>query len=313
MTTILLVEDSEIQRQEIRRILAKAEVAERILEAGDGCEGISLLASESVDVVVCDLDMPRLDGRKLLQYVESTTSVPVIFLTATQDPALWAELLDQGACDAISKPFHAYDLAARVRLHLRIKRLRDELEEKNRRLALLSTTDEVTGLRNRRCFEERLSVECERGRRHGSKLALLLLDIDDFKQVNDRSGHPAGDEALRHLGGLLRARTRRSDLAIRYGGDEFALLLVESGIEGALIYAEQLRQAVAEAVVPLDSGGTLRLTISVGVASWRQSRPTPEALVAAADAALYRAKAAGRNRVEAAPLGPLLGGGSAAR
>jgi diguanylate cyclase (GGDEF)-like protein len=301
VTTILVVEDSEAQRQEIARVLAEAAVAERILGARRGLEGLRLIASERIDTVLCDLELPELDGEKLLRFLRAKApNVPVLFLTASRDRERRVQLLSGGACDVIAKPFFPAELVARVRLHLKIKQMQDELEENGRRLAALSTTDELTGLGNRRLFERRLEMECERSRRHRGALAVTLFDVDRFKGINDRWGHPAGDAVLREIGRLLGARTRQTNLVSRYGGEEFACILVETAAAGAVTYAERLRQLVESSPFPLPGGGELRVTLSAGVAEWTPTRGAPAALVAAADAALYRAKALGRNRVELA-------------
>src|SRR5690606_7679055 len=142
-----------------------------------------------------------------------------LFLTAQRDPERMARLLRSGACDIVQKPFHAAELLARLDLHLRLRRLQAELREKNATLARLSTTDPVTGLRNRRYASEFLSLEVLRAVRYRTPLAVLLLDIDHFKRVNDTYGHRAGDAVLQGVADALRATLRATDVAGRWGGE----------------------------------------------------------------------------------------------
>jgi diguanylate cyclase (GGDEF)-like protein len=159
----------------------------------------------------------------------------------------------------------------------------------------LAATDGLTGAGNRRAFDERLAAECERAGRHGTKLALIMLDVDRFKAVNDSFGHATGDEVLRRVIDLVGALCRSGDLVARYGGEEFAILLPDTGPVEARAFAERVRAAVAGNTDPVP------VTISLGVGSWHETVATPADLVGAADRALYRAKADGRNRVVTAP------------
>ena len=186
-----------------------------------------------------------------------------------------------------------------------------EMEALNRRLEDLSVRDALTGLYNRRYFQDRLTNEHARSTRHSRPVALMMLDIDHFKRVNDTYGHQTGDDVLRAVSQLLINQTRTIDVVARYGGEEFAALLPETPFDGALLLAERLREHVAllqlkprgqddpNASVP---PGPLQVTISVGLAMLdREVMPTPDQLVATADAALYAAKHGGRNRVEVSP------------
>ena len=300
MPTLLMIEDSTSQRAEIRKALEPVGLFDRILESGDGLQGLKLLLSERVDVVLCDIEMPGLDGEKLLQVKASRADVrdiPLLFLTAKADLDRRVRLIEEGACDSLTKPFHASELVARVRLHLKIKLLQDELREKNNQLSKLSTTDALTGLRNRRFVDEVLHVETLRASRYGSPLAVLMADIDHFKQVNDRHGHQAGDVVLREVAHILRGNLRVTDVGGRYGGEEFIVILPQNDIEGALQLAERWRAAVEAKPFPISDGTCIEVTVSIGVAGHREEHTSSADLVAEADAALYEAKQAGRNRV----------------
>jgi diguanylate cyclase (GGDEF)-like protein len=161
----------------------------------------------------------------------------------------------------------------------------------------LAMTDGLTGLRNARFFDTQLEQELASAERDREPLSVLMIDIDNFKKFNDTYGHPAGDEALRVFGRTVRASVRTSDLPARYGGEEFVVALRHTNLEGATAVAEKLRDAVSRAIVEIGPGRYGRMTISVGVAEADLGRVDQKGLLASADAALYRAKAAGRNRV----------------
>jgi diguanylate cyclase (GGDEF)-like protein len=300
MTTILVIDDSASERAAIRCALEPSGLFSRIVEAEDGLVGLRLLLSEAVDVVLCDLEMPGLDGEKLLRVRENAgrPRVPFLFLTGNTDDQRKARLLTDGASDTITKPFHPADLVARLRSHLRVWRLECELREKNETLRRLSLLDGLTGLYNRRYLSDALSVEFQRAVRYQSPLAVLMLDLDHFKQLNDAHGHLVGDAALAAVAAAIRSTVRQADVAGRYGGEEFLVIAPHTGPEGAARLAERLRQAIHAVCIPGQGGGKLRLSASLGVAVHRSEHASPEDLLGEADAALYRAKQTGRNRVE---------------
>ncbi len=186
----------------------------------------------------------------------------------------------------------AVDVSEEVARKGELTRYHRELEEANEQLRKLAVTDELTGLRNRRAFEERMVLEFSMARRRRRELSVLLLDVDNFKSINDRFGHAAGDDVLRRLGALLRTTVRLPDLPARYGGEEFVVLLPESGEEGALGLARRVMEKVA--AEPWDNE---RVTVSIGMAAMNESLVNGYQLVALADEALYAAKRAGKNRV----------------
>lgn len=300
MATLLVIEDSPRQRAEIRRAVEPVGLFDRILESGNGIDGLKMLLAEPVDVVLCDVEMPGLDGEKLLQVKESRADireVPLLFLSATVDLERRVRLIDGGACDSISKPFHPTELVARLRLHLKIKLLQDELRDKNEQLSQLSATDPLTGLRNRRYVDEILNIEVLRARRYKTPLSVLMADLDHFKHVNDDHGHQAGDAVLRGVADVLRSSLRATDVGGRYGGEEFIVVLAHNDVEGARQLAERWRTAVENTPFAIPGGGVAEVTISIGVAGSVGPEIEATDLVAAADAALYAAKQWGRNRV----------------
>ncbi|MEM7411844.1 MAG: diguanylate cyclase [Myxococcota bacterium] len=300
MSTILLIEDSDRQRTEIRKALEESELFDRILEADNGVTGLQRLLSEPVDLVLCDLVMPLLDGEKLVRANaerDDGALVPVIVLTSVTDAARRARLLRRGAADVIGKPFQPEDLIARIALNLKLVTAQKELIEKNRELERLSSTDPLTGLPNRRFLDQTLAAEFNRSRRHQLSFAVVMIDIDHFKRVNDQFGHLVGDEVLRRVAGVIGERVRATDCGGRYGGEEFLAVLTNNDAPGALIFAERLRAAVEELQIDSGQGQSVSVTLSIGVAAWNPHIPDFETVIAAADRALYEAKARGRNQV----------------
>lgn len=302
---VLIVDDNAAIRSGIKAVLMKDGTFNHFAEAEDGLSAFKALLDQPPDLVICDLVMPGFDGLRFLGLKASRREldqIPVIILTAEGDLERKAELLERGASDYITKPFHEKELLARVRIHTKLKRLQDELREKNSQLETLSITDALTGLANRRYLMTRLQEEVQRADRHGTALAVVMVDLDHFKRVNDTHGHAAGDLVLQNVAALMMGSVRATDLAARFGGEELTLVLPHTGTAGALQMAEILRQKIAEQVHALE-GATLQQTVSMGLAAWEGegTAPTAESLLKRADDALYRAKQGGRNRVEAAP------------
>lgn len=304
MTTILVIDDSEAHRRDLQEALEGRGVA-RVLLARDGIEGLKRLLSETVDLVICDLEMPGLDGGKLIPMSHSAQGreVPFVMITAVQDPHRRAGLFREGARDVVTKPFDPEELLARIQTHLERVRLQQELIEKNRLLEELSTTDALTGISNRRYLDETLELEFMRARRHGTPLSVVMGDVDHFKRVNDQFGHPAGDRVLRMVAQILRRRLRATDFVGRYGGEEF-LVVLGSPQDGAQLLAERWRCEIEEAPLDVCAGAPVSVTMSFGVTSITADMEGSEDLVAAADAALYEAKTAGRNQVALARAQP---------
>ncbi|HRP98453.1 MAG TPA: GGDEF domain-containing protein [Rhodocyclaceae bacterium] len=194
---------------------------------------------------------------------------------------------------------HADELAA---MQFELAQLLERLTRQNEALEQLAITDELTALANRRHLFDELGQEIQRSRRYDTPLSVILIDIDHFKRINDTWGHSAGDAVLRESARVFRSASRETDLVARYGGEEFALLLPETALDGALTVAEGLRRRLAETHTPVSDGGSVRVTISLGVATLGAGEGAEE-LMQHADAALYVAKNRGRNRVEAAPPG----------
>jgi diguanylate cyclase (GGDEF)-like protein len=298
--SLLVIDDSPVARQEILRILQKTDLFRNYCEAGGVLEGFKAVLARPMDVVICDLEMPEMDGLKFLSLMNGRRDlrdIPVILLTGREDAESKIRGLEQGASDYVTKPFDPGELVARVKVQLKVKMLQDRLKESNRRLKELSYTDPLTGLCNRRSLMEKLQKELQRSDRTGAPLALVMADLDHFKKINDTYGHQEGDQVLRDMAELLRRNLRPYDTAARFGGEEFALVLPDCTHPEAIQAAERIRAAVSELPFGLDRQET-GLTISLGVAVYPQERiRTVDNLIREADWALYRAKGGGRNQV----------------
>lgn len=298
MATLLMIEDSPSERAQLGAVLRGSGLFDRILEGGDGIDGLRLLLSEPVDLVLCDLEMPRAGGDKVLAMknaMEDRADVPFVVLTGTQDFERSARLLRQGASDVIGKPFHAADLIARLDLHLRMLGIQRGLRRKVELLEHLSSTDPLTGLRNRRFLSESLALEFGRAQRHGMVLSVVLGDIDGFKELNQSEGQEVGDRVLRGSAEVLKRNLRSCDVGGRFGSDEFLTLLSHTNAEGASVFAERWRKDMADGrrAAPGSPGATL----SLGVACYGPALEGPGQLLSRAEEALLQARQAGGNQV----------------
>ncbi|MEI6206449.1 MAG: diguanylate cyclase [Desulfuromonadales bacterium] len=299
--SVLIIDDSVTVREQIVRVLEACNLFSRYYEAEDGLEGFKKLLSSQVDIILCDLEMPRMDGFKFLSMLKSRDELkdlPVLILTGMNDRERKIKGLEQGANDYITKPFDPEELVARVKIHLKIKNLQDDLKHTNELLRELSNTDHLTGLFNRRYMMEALGKEVQRCIRKRGNLSFILLDIDHFKLVNDTYGHLQGDIVLREVSLLLQKELRSYDCAARYGGEEFVVILPDSSLKEAVFVAERVRLSVQGATFSDELAG-LNLTVSLGVAHFPlEGVSSVDGFIKLADDALYRAKNKGRNRVE---------------
>ncbi len=291
---VLVVDDQPANIQLLHQIL-KAEF--EVSMATDGESALALCRRRAPDIVLLDVMMPGLDGFEVCARLRSeptTRDVPVIFVTAKDGVEDETRGLEVGAVDFITKPVNPPVVLARVRTHLALKRQADLLRS-------MAFNDGLTGVANRRWFDERLQVEWLRCRRNQLPLSLILLDLDHFKAYNDCYGHQAGDDCLRTVASEMRGRLGRpADLLARYGGEEFVCLLPETTIEGARAKADELGKAVFDLGIA-NAGATTApvVTISRGVASIQPSADGKAVdLLHIADNFLYMAKRSGRNRTE---------------
>jgi diguanylate cyclase (GGDEF)-like protein len=288
---VLAIDDSEL----IHRLLQVRLQYENLELHGalTASEGMRLARELRPDVILLDIEMEGMDGFAALTQLKSDPDlqdIPVIFISATASMEDRVRALDLGAVDFVGKPFEVVELKARVRSALRVQHLLKMLAQK-------AQVDGLTGLWNRTYFDQRLSQEVAEAVRHHRPLSLVMCDIDGFKRLNDQHGHPFGDHVLETFAKQLQAG-RTSDVACRYGGEEFGVILSHTGATEGMEVAERYRRAL-EATQWQGLDG-LKVTVSLGVADlWSVPQGlSSEELLAEADAALYRAKSAGRNRVE---------------
>ncbi len=300
---ILVVDDSKSQLEWLVRVLEREGYDVRT--AVTGGEAIRKVKTEAPDLVLLDKVLPDMDGLEVLRLVKPRLEdqfIPFIVVSAKGDLKSKMSGYQLGADDYLPKPFAEDELLARCRVMLRLKQLQDQLREAQRKLQDQSHTDALTGLRNRRFFDERLLEEFARAQRYSNPVALMMLDLDLFKQVNDLHGHQAGDVVLREAAALIRASLRDPDICARYGGEEFAVILPMTHMSGALTVAERVWRALGSKVYsvtgPAGAPAELHVTASIGVAFFpAKDVTTAELLVRYADEALYQAKRDGRNMI----------------
>lgn len=293
---ILLVEDSRTFVHMVTDMLQRCGI--EVDSVGSVAEARRLFAERAYHMVITDLVLEGGESglslvRYLRQHGQSYMKLPILVMTSFDDPTRKTELFRAGVNDYVPKPLVEAEFLARVHNLLTARKLFERVEEQERRMRELATTDQLTGLGNRHLFFELATRYLARAEREGRVLCMLVADVDHFKQVNDQHGHAFGDKVLRAVGDVLRASSRKGDLVARFGGEEFVLLMPNCGAEDALAKAEKIRRDCEQ----LDASG-VRLTISIGVACFDPGDPESlDSLFGRADKALYDAKRLGRNRV----------------
>lgn len=325
---VLVVEDDRAIRKLFSDLLRAQGIALDAVE--DGEQGLALFGRNTYDLVIIDKQLPGMNGVALLQQVKALRpEIDVIVMTAYADMQSVLTAVEIGVYDYLVKPFVsledvrrrigralekrrmmlenaalvAYLKEANVRieemnrsLEALVQERTQQLSEANARLEQLTLTDDVTGLYNQRFLHHRLPEEFERARRYGTGLCVLMLDLDRFKSVNDSHDHLFGSRVLKRIGALLITSLRRTDMVVRFGGDEFVVVLPHTALTDAMSIAERIRSDVESASVG-DGDAPWHVTVSIGVASLKESQvESPRALLEAADRALYLAKSRGRNR-----------------
>jgi len=294
--TILVVDDEPANILALGSLL-KHEYRVRVANSGE--KALRLLqegGQPHPDLILLDIQMPGMDGYGVCQRIKAdpaTRDIPIIFVNALDAASDEERGLNLGAADYIAKPFNRAIVRARVRTHMSLKRKNDLLEQ-------MALFDGLTGIPNRRHFDDQLQRESKRSLRQGGSLSLLMMDIDHFKDFNDHYGHGIGDQCLQKVAETLKATlSRPSDMIARYGGEEFVALLPGADANGAREVAEKLRAAVQGLAIPHESSSTAPVvTLSLGCATYSSEAPGAalDGLLKSADEALYSAKRAGRNR-----------------
>ncbi len=276
--------------------------------APDGGAALQSMSSSRPDLMLLDLLIPPPDGIQVIRSAKrdrTLSAIPIVVMTVKRDVPSKVEALRAGADEFIVKPFHFDELDAVLRASLKkrylyrsLERSNRQLREANERLLKMSVTDDRTNLLNDRYLSRRLSEEFKRAQRYGSILSVVLLDLDHFKQINDKYGHDCGDQVLRSFGKVVVDNARETDIVGRFGGEEFLMILPNTdGIRSAIV-AERVRKAAEEQVYKYKEF-LVRVTVSAGIASYPTNRQvrTETDLLKAADEAMYRAKKVSRNKV----------------
>ena len=300
---ILLAEDITVTRKLVKRILENN--GYKVIEARDGQEAWEILQKEKINLALIDWLMPRLNGLQLCKKIKTTENQDYtykIFLTGKVDIDDVVEGLESGADDYLTKPFDKRELISRIDVGKRYIQLHQKLKETNHRLHILSITDGLTRILNRRALLERLEEELYRASRENAFFSLVMLDIDHFKRVNDKYGHQAGDKVLVEVVNRVKSKLRSYDIIGRYGGEEFVVGIFGADKEMGINKAEDFRRCIDEKEFEYNDK-KLQISISLGV-SYQKIEDSKsdisqllDDLSKKADSALYRAKETGRNKV----------------
>lgn len=301
---ILVVDDIKENLQLIAEVLE--DVGYGTTFATNGIQALERLQNVKADLILLDLMMPEMNGLELCERIKSDKNladIPVIFLTASDQQEHLIEAFEKGAVDYVNKPFKTAELLARVKNHLELKatqaKLKKLLEEQAvlmQELRKLATTDPLTGIWNRRHLFNLAERELEKIRRDSHSFSVLMLDIDHFKKINDTYGHKLGDEAIKFTAKIIYQNIRKIDMLGRYGGEEFVVFLPDTNLGIAHKVGERIRKNIEKSTIPRESIN-IKLTLSVGVASYNITDKTIENMLQKADQALYQAKHQGRNQV----------------
>jgi diguanylate cyclase (GGDEF)-like protein len=285
---ILVIDDSKHIHALVKALLAEEPVD--IHSATDPNYGITLAGSMKPDLILLDIDMPGLNGFDVCRKIKAdpvTAHVPIIFLTAVNSIQQKVKGLELGAIDYVTKPFHNWELWARVRSSLRTNHLVQMLEEK----ALL---DPLTGLGNRAMYDRQMEAEIASRIRFGTQLTCIVMDVDHFKEINDTWGHPFGDNVLQRVSSMVTTACRTGDIPCRYGGDEFVIISPRTVAADAVLLARRIQEGVAKTEFKRD-GQTIPITVSIGVAD--AGDLYDRSMFQRADDALYCSKEKGGNSV----------------
>ncbi len=294
---ILVVDDEEVTRKLVTSVLQWEKNIIHYAKGGE--EALEILANHDIDLVVLDIAMTGIDGFETLKKIRALEKyISVIFLSNHKKVEDIVKGLNAGADDYLGKPFHPSELLARVNAQLRMRDVRNDLLVANSNLSKLVATDDLTGLLNMRSLYERLDVEIERVRRFHRGLAVVMLDLDFFKRVNDNNDHLFGSFVLTEVGRLVRENIRQVDFAARYGGDEFLIVLTDTNIVGAQVFCERLREKIGAHKFK-NKHQSISITASFGFTTFDGTGANAEGkdLVRTADLALYKSKNSGRNCV----------------
>ena len=288
--TILIVDDTIANLD----ILVELLDAYDVIDATNGKDALEIVNKEHIDLILLDIMMPEMDGYEVctrLKSNDNTKNIPIIFITAKTDEDSIEKAYDVGGSDYVKKPFLPKELLSRVKKELKLQELIEKLK-------LLTVTDPLTKLYNRRFFVDASQTVLEIARRDKTPLSLIMIDIDKFKHINDTYGHQVGDEIIKLLANIMLKDQRKSDMSCRYGGEEFVILLPQTSIKEAASVAQKLRENVQKSYFETLAQQKVKFTISLGVSTVNLANEINiEKALKRADDALYEAKESGRNQV----------------
>lgn len=291
---ILIVNGDIKIRQSLERLLEKDY---KVFTSPTFKAAFELYKEERINTVVTELNTDETKGIEVITKFQAVRSdVPIIVVTTHNSVPLAVQAMKAGAYDYITTPFNSDELGLVIMHALERKKLQEEVKEK-KLYQEMAVTDSLTGLYNRRYFDELLLREEARAKRYPQQFSLLMIDIDDFKKFNDNYGHPGGDNILRTMGKILLGRIRNTDYVARYGGEEFCVIAPHTNKKNASVFAARIMDIVAREKFTLSDAIEASVTVSIGVANFKDDAQTKEELLKKSDDALYQAKKLGKNRV----------------
>ena len=294
---ILLIDDDPRGAERLRNYI---EPTHKISICADPADAVMRVAETDYELAIVSMALHGHDPLRVcsqLRTLEQTRLMPIILISEERDKSKVVRGLDLGVNDFIERPVERNELAARVRTQIKRHRYSLELRKSLSNTVAMAVIDGLTGLYNRRYFDRHLATMLEQAREPTRDLSILMMDIDHFKKVNDSHGHDAGDAVLKEFARRLQRSIRGVDLACRYGGEEFVVLMPDTDLFHAQVVAERVRHSMANQPIEVGAGAPLLITVSVGVALMESAADTPDTLLKRADISLYRAKREGRNRV----------------
>ena len=297
MPKVLIVVDDRAQFLLIQNFLDGEKL--ELVAAKDARETFEAIYQQMPDLIIVDIDLQGEDGFDILRSIRVEPrydAIPIVVYSSQNDTDTKTRALDLGALEYLKKPLTSKELAAQVRAILRFKLKQDQIFEEYKRLSELSLTDPLTGAYNRRALDTFLKSRLSESSRHGIPVSCVMFDIDHFKDVNDTHGHQVGDVVIKDISDLVRSLCRQEDALIRYGGEEYLVILFHTPRDGAVIFGERVRESVSEHAF---HSGELKITISGGIASLPEDEipSDPEAMINLADQRLYTAKRKGRDQI----------------
>jgi len=299
-TGILIVDDEPGVRNSIYEFIGMA--GYKSFETSSAEEAVEILKTNTVHVVITDIRLPGMSGLELTDLIKNNYNADVIVITGYIGDYSYEQAINKGASDFVSKPIRFEELLLRLKRVLKERQIRDERVLMLKRLQDLAITDGLTRLYNSRYFYTQLDSEVDRSKRYNHPLTLLFMDIDHFKHYNDTYGHLDGDKVLARFGKVIKSCLRKMDTAYRYGGEEFTVILPETGRREVMTVAERIKNAIASEIFTPQPEKSISMTISIGVTEYCPGERI-STFIQRADKAMYLSKQRGRNQISAIPNG----------